>query len=344
MEVCTAQGEQSSPIVISDSSEGAIVVWEDHRSGDVDIYAQRMTYYGEADWQDYGVAVCEAENDQRNPVAIPNGSGGAIVAWEDERNGGGDIYIQMVSSDGNIMGPPDGIPVCTVPSVQKDVVLVSDAELGAFIIWVDSRSGNWRIRAQRADKSCALLWPEDVALCGASSVQDQPVAVSDGEGGAIVAWRDTKRFVFQPTGAPKSAPQPDGIYIQKIGGSAELMWDSFGIPVKSGYNLLSDPAIATDRSGGAIVAWQEYCEPDVMHSLSPRSGQGNWDIYARRVDASGASVWPGGDLAVCTARANQVNPIVSPLGPGGALVIWRDHVTNNKQLCVRWITSLGEMD
>jgi hypothetical protein len=45
--VCAATGNQENPAIADDGSHGAVLAWEDLRSGSRDIYAQRMTATGE---------------------------------------------------------------------------------------------------------------------------------------------------------------------------------------------------------------------------------------------------------------------------------------------------------
>ncbi|MFB3896657.1 MAG: hypothetical protein ACE14V_10185, partial [bacterium] len=41
-----------------------------------------------------------ATNNQYYPILVSDGSGGAIIAWQDYRNGNYDIYAQSVTTDG----------------------------------------------------------------------------------------------------------------------------------------------------------------------------------------------------------------------------------------------------
>jgi hypothetical protein len=68
---------------------GAIVTWEDFRSGtsNGDIYAQRVNLAGGPQWTTDGVALCTAANNQYNPTIASDGAGGAIVTWSDGRSG-----------------------------------------------------------------------------------------------------------------------------------------------------------------------------------------------------------------------------------------------------------------
>ena len=70
----------------------------------------------------------------------------------------------------------------------------------------------------------------------------------------------------------------------------------------------TNPAITSDGAGGAIVTWHDT-----------RSG-GTTDIYAQRVNASGAIQWTADGVALCTARGNQDYVWITIDGAGGAIV------------------------
>ncbi len=110
--VCSVAGIQDLPVMVSDESGGAIIIWQDFRNDATgDLYAQRIDSNGQALWSTNGVAICSAPNDQIYPVAISDGHGGAIIAWEDARMGNLDynIYAQWVDQQGNLGGVA-GIP------------------------------------------------------------------------------------------------------------------------------------------------------------------------------------------------------------------------------------------
>src|SRR5665213_1904979 len=82
--------------------------------------------------------------------------------------------------------------VCNYTSNQMNVQVVSDGAGGAICTWVDTRNGGTQdIYAQRIDANGSLQWNVDgVAICNALSDQYSPRLVSDGAGGAIIAWYD----------------------------------------------------------------------------------------------------------------------------------------------------------
>src|SRR5437867_558207 len=89
------------------------------------------------------VAVCDAPGTQTNPVAAPDGRGGAIVAWADARGGGYDVYAQHLLASGRVdpSWPAAGLPLCEAPDDQAAPTIVSDDRGGAIIAWFDQRGG-----------------------------------------------------------------------------------------------------------------------------------------------------------------------------------------------------------
>ena len=82
-----------------------------------DIYAQRVNAAGSPQWTADGVALCTAANDQRDPTIVSDGAGGAIVTWDDRRNGGYDIYAQHVPV------PPNAVAIVSFDAVEVDGVV-----------------------------------------------------------------------------------------------------------------------------------------------------------------------------------------------------------------------------
>jgi hypothetical protein len=116
--VSTGSGNQFLMSIVSDDAAGAIIVWEDTRSGGTDLYAQRVDASGAPLWAANGIPLCTAVGGQFTVAMIPDGSGGAIVAWLDYRSGLQDIYAQRVNAAGVTQWAANGVPVCTATGAQ----------------------------------------------------------------------------------------------------------------------------------------------------------------------------------------------------------------------------------
>lgn len=298
--LCTAAGNQDKAQLLSDGSGGAMIVWEDARGGNYDIYMQHLDSAGTAQWAANGVAVCTAADSQVSPQLISDGSGGVIVAWQDNRSGSNyDIYVQRVDSTGVAQWTANGVAVCTATGSQYVPELVSDGSGGAIITWYDYRNGNNDVYAQRVDSAGAVQWATNgVAVCTAAGDQFTPELVSDGSGGAIITWYDSR------------SGNRD-VYAQRVNSTGTAQWTANGVAVCTAAGSQDVPKIISDGLGGAVIVWQDV-----------RSGR--YDIYVQRLDSAGAAQWTADGAAICTAANDQETPRLVSDGSAGAVITWYD--------------------
>lgn len=190
--ICTAVNSQGYPHLTSDTSGGAIITWFDNRSGtSYDIYAQRVKAGGAVEWVADGTQIRTAGDNPSSLQLASDGSGGAIVTWEEYRNGTDEIYVQRINPNGAVQWTTNGVSVCTAANTDSGPQLTSDGSGGAIITWRDGRSGTNDIYAQRVSASGAVQWAANGApICTAANTQGFPQLTSDGSGGAIVTWPD----------------------------------------------------------------------------------------------------------------------------------------------------------
>jgi hypothetical protein len=314
--LCSSTGHQEVPLIATDGAGGAIVTWRDYRSGNWDVYAQRVDASGNALWTANGVALCTASETQSPHDIISDGAGGAIVTWYDYRAGNQDIYVQRVDASGSVLWTANGVPVCTASGTQYDSRLSSDGAGGAIVVWEDARSGNYDIYAQRVNASGIAQWTANgVSLCAASGDQTDPRIISDGAGGAIATWCDNR------------TAETD-IYAQRVNASGVAQWTANGVSICAATGNQYHPVLAPDGAGGAILAWADY-----------RSATS--DIYVQRVNASGVSQWAANGAALCIAEGNQSNTQIISNGAGGAILAWADYRSGNSDIYAHRVEAAG---
>src|SRR5437870_83680 len=145
--------------------------------------------------------ICTATGDQTAPQSVSDGAGGAIIVWSDSRSATNwDIYAQRVLASGAIAGgwPANGLALCVAVDEQNSPTIASDGVAGAIVTWYDHRVGAYDIYAQHVLASGAVdgAWPTDGRVISNAGIdQYVPTIVSDGAGGAIIAWYDNRNGV-----------------------------------------------------------------------------------------------------------------------------------------------------
>lgn len=360
--VCNFAGSQTNVQVVSDGAGGSICTWVDTRNGAQDIYAQRMNANGSLLWNVDGIAICNAVSDQYSPRLVSDAAGGAIIAWYDNRAGNYDIYAQRINAVGVVQWASDGVAITTQPGNQNAHQLITDGSGGAIIVWSDGAGGgpNADIVAQRINGAGTALW--STSICNANSLQNSPQLISDGAGGAIITWEDWRNF-SQPDiytqrisfngftswnfngvlicSEPNFANQystkivSDGangaiicwqdqrnfgsgqdIYAQKVNASGLVQWVSNGVAVCNANALQTAQQMISDGAGGAIIIWEDR--------------RAERDIYAQRLNNSGAAQWISNGIPICNVTGIQTDPQLVSRVSGGVTILWTD-VRNSSQ-------------
>lgn len=270
--ITTNTTDDLDPQVISDDAGGLIVCWSSGINTQIDVKAQRLDRNGTRLWSATGVSICMAPNRQGDIAMISDGSGGAIIAWDDSRdsptNYEPDIYVQRVLSNGAVAWTADGVPVCTAPHDQSDVQLATDGKSGAILTWSDHRYSTATdqtadIYAQRVDANGVPLWsPNGNAVSVAAGLQDWPMIVDDDAGGAIICFYDTR-----------NAGLGNAIYVQRMSADGMALWPQDGVPASHYIENVTGGFMVKDGDHGAIVAWQQ--------------NENASDIYAQRILSNG---------------------------------------------------------
>lgn len=314
--VCNSPNDQGQLAMIYDGNNGAIIVWQDNRNSNIDLYAQKVNSAGAMQWTSNGVAICTAASIQYPPKIASDGANGAFITWYDDRNGDNDIYVTRVNASG-FVSPADGIQIGdnTAGIAQRNPEIVTDGALGAIIVYEQmSATNGWDIYAQRVNSSCTIQWiGGGVPACIAAYDQLNPKLANDEIGSAVIVWED---YVNSAN---------FDIYCQRVASvppTGAIQWAAGGIMIKGGdYDQLK-PEIVSVGLNSSVIVWQDFINGT------------NWDIYAKKIsgtttptlDWSGAPYYAEG-VPVCTLQGgtNQINPqIVVDDDNGGVIIVWQD--------------------
>lgn len=318
-----------------------------------------------AQWDPSGINVSQgvAKRFDHYPHLAPDGQGGVVAAWETEHDTGPydqDVAVCRVSFDGNVLW---STIVTSQAGYQRGAAIVGDGAGGAIVVWFDERTTapGMGIYAQHYDGAGVPQWATDgVLIADSEPILSAPElrirAVSDGAGGAFVAWN-----------AFGVALNFD-VFAQRVLANGSLPWGANGLDVTTNpgnYEFSCD--IVADGVGGLFVTWTRSTtwtdidaqhfdalgtrlwgnngahvtdENDVIEQQSPRiaatSGGGAiviWDepkpqstqVYAQRLDGNGSRMWALAGLSVSgVVNAFEGSARLISDGTDGAFVIWKD--------------------
>ncbi len=263
--VCSVDQHQQTPAIASDGAGGAIIAWQDRRSGTYDIYAQRLDANGAAQWTSDGIVICDSGQIQVSPQVVEDGSGGAVIAWSDMRNTMDfDIFAQKVNSSGELQwGFGTAVSAWLYDQAECRLVHIGSGE--TIVTWLDGRSGtSTDIYAQKLSAAGAAQWTGNgVVVCGATGDQDNVRITSNGSGGALISWGDERG----------GAADID-ICAQNIGQDGAPLWTADGEMICGASGNQHAGAISADGSNGMFVTWTD-------------GRSGTEKAYSHRVDADG---------------------------------------------------------
>jgi Secretion system C-terminal sorting domain len=321
----------SNPSILNDGNGGYYIAWMKRKPGiyGTEIYAQHINVNGVKQWPDTGIVICNADFNQVWPKVITDGSGGAIIAWQDERLGfnNWDIYAQRITSNGTILWNANGVPVFDHAINELGPDIISDGNGGAILVtWRTSPSGNASdIFSQRINSMGTRLWPTNgVIICNANNRQAVPKLVSDGNNGAIIAWWD---FRNSPTN------DVTDIYAQRVNATGTTMWQNNGISICSMPYDQYAFQIAGDNNSGAYLVWQ-----DLRNTTSTTDVA---DIFAQHINGNGAALWATDGISVCSAANTQTTPSVIADNNNGITVCWWDIRFNKSAIYAQRLSSAG---
>ncbi|MBT3268087.1 hypothetical protein HN371_13075 [Candidatus Poribacteria bacterium] len=205
--VSLTEGNQAAPQIVGDTRGGAYVFWVDYRADggtftNFDLYSQHVTADGARAWGDEGRPLCTAIGMQQTVSAIPDGAGGAYIAWTDQRELFDDLYAQRLLADASWAWPADGLPVSTERGRQRDARLAADGD-SLLVAWYD-----YRRESEDATPQDLYIQRFDKDGAPAMDVGGKPVVTEDGvrlamqiharNGRVAITWMDRRDAGAEP--------------------------------------------------------------------------------------------------------------------------------------------------
>jgi hypothetical protein len=288
-----ARYDQQFPTVAFDGTN-FLVVWEDGRSGDYDIYGVRVTPAGKV-LDPAGFVISHAANRQWYPALAFDGTN-FLVVWEDRRSGDYDIYGARVTPGGVVLDP-SGFVVSQAANDQLFPALGFDGA-NFLVVWEDRRTSDYGIYGARVTPAGVVLDSSGFVVSQAENDQENPALGFDGAD-FLVVWQDYR-----------SGSDGD-IYGARVT-PAGVVLDSSGFVVSQAENDQENPALGFDGAD-FLVVWED-------HRTS------NYGVYGARVTPGGVVLDSTG-FVISQAANFQGTPALDFDG-ADFLVVWQDTRSN----------------
>jgi len=150
--VTEAPNAQGSARLTTDGFGGAYIIWDDLQTPHYDLYVQHYNSSGVASFQEGGIFLSDADNNQISPLIRPDQYGGALAVWEDRKDGSISIYAQHIDSQLGITLQENGLSMYY--GIDGNAFLYNDADPYKaklkslyldnknLVYWEDRRGGN----------------------------------------------------------------------------------------------------------------------------------------------------------------------------------------------------------
>jgi hypothetical protein len=361
VQVSPLRGFRSLTNIIPDGRGGAIIIWDDFTKGvqigdpnnpENEMYAQRVDRNGKRLWDSSGVLIREfiAKAGIGDFQIVTDDHETYMISWFDQREPW-QWYVQRIDLNGKTAFEKNGRPIPIERKIYTDSRrVVSNGKAGMLMARPRSGVG---IVVEKITKNGTFPWP----LGGIRVISGGPISMtSDGYGGAIIAGI---HFTSQ-------APNFDAEgQVQRIDSTGNLLWSETGKIFTPDADLETFPAIVSDAASGSLIAWDDTTNGKRARYVARFNHNGKllwktegfrlwlrtvngppifsnemgsivWlvnefnttqgDLYAFRVDSSGAISW-GKDGVLIRYRNFEEWPYfleVTPDGRGGFIAVWSE--------------------
>jgi hypothetical protein len=352
--------KQITPAIAADPAGNAVVVWRDLRNESCAIYAQALDSSGnrlwKADQHIANVRYCQATDDT---TITANTSGNFLIVWSD-----GDIFAQLLDISGNRLWPSN-LVISAGSYLQESPAATALTNGEFIITWVGwgTGTGETSIFAHRVDTLGTIHWPGERQVNSVpDTFRLAPAVAADSSGSSIIVWQDQRNQqngtplydiyaqrldidgnrtwlndlqVSDPNNSEHNDPQITGIagerfivtwqdprlfdsygwdiFAQRIDSNRTRAWtNDLRVNTDSNNTYQGTPMIISNADGQALVAWTD-------------NRNGNVQIYAQRLDATGKHIWASDMQATKESTFTGEYFISSTRDQNGnAIIVWQD--------------------
>lgn len=292
--VAVYSSNQCNPGFISDGEKGMIAVWEDDRSGEKDIYAQRLDSTGNICWTSDGLPICIASGVQSTPGITDYSDTTFLIYWIDKRFGDYRLYGQRLDRNGNVYWPINGKRLLNSETRQINTSACRTKDGNIVVTWQDTRDGYTDMYITKINTDGLQIWnSEGIPVSAEYYYQIEPDLAPDTAGGVFIAWTDNRNRYSH-------------IFMQHFDSEGNILWTAAGNKVSQQSSYHDRARIVSDDANGIVLAWHYH----------------RYYLYAQRIDETGTLLWGDTEVPVCTLWGIPGRIATASDGANGAYCAW----------------------
>ncbi|MBK6420142.1 MAG: T9SS type A sorting domain-containing protein [Ignavibacteria bacterium] len=277
VDVCVEAENQLIGAIVPDAVGGVTIYWSDYRSGEPDIYMQRLDKSGVPMLASNGIPVFESAANRTIVSAVSDGNGGTILLWNELENQRYALHTQRINSSGRNLWTQGGVDIYRGMQMYPLVFgVVSDNQGGLIFCWAEQMPNqDYAFYSQRVDSTGQVRWgSKGATICDldvgflVNSVGQRVLGMtSDGSSGAYFAFLDSRY-------------RKPAIFLQHVDSAGMLSLEKNGklISDTTKYSELS--ALTVSSTGQLFVAGytRSYSENiyDLVLDLYGKDGTRVW--------------------------------------------------------------------
>jgi hypothetical protein len=275
-----------------DNNDFAVIVFQDIRNGNNNIYGYRISPDGEFTWGNNGITLSNNAAFNVSPVVCITNSGNIIFAWAS----GDSIIMQKTSADGTLLWGDSGISLSdenvrySLPQLiavgDDDVIMKYYEDSGP--VWSPTR----HILAMRYNSNGNSVWQQPVVISDAGGIsawtQMLPF-INDNDEGFFIAWHDDRDNNMRAS-----------IFIQHINSIGEAVYPQNGIEVSlnSLMNHFYPCLVFPDETESIYIFWNEM-----------NGDQNQKGIYGQKVSSTGELLWGNNGKPFIEISSENIIPL-----------------------------------
>ncbi len=310
--ICDHTGEQALPKIAALSEGGCYVAWQDHSSGNYDIYLQRLDVDGVPQWANpCGILISDHPQDTWLTdwdIAV-DVADNCILAINDIRNGADrDITVYSIGPQQEFLWGPDGIALSNNDGFEPDPRILPMENGDVVFAWQEEDSIH--IRKLDSEGHDAFENSATITFTQANGVSIPRLAALDNNGFAL-------SYLAQQ-GTQFSSPRY--LYVRSYNDDGSARWVEQGIEImnQSGIGIQMRPDLVSDGAGGVYVYWYD-ARGNVHH------------CYVQHIENDGLAHWTANGVSV-DASASELQMSPSAVNTGlGIVIFYQSSNTNQSQ-------------